>query len=326
MDRAAIERMSAAADAFARTLAGEDHRRYMQLFLAAVNLADTMERDDGNDGGAEMARVVAGQRGGVLLEGGLRTGGGPDAHRSGLHDNPSWIANSLLIIADDTRIIGGAPTLDFPDCIAIGSEDRWCCTGTLVAPNVIVTAGHCVARGCSTRVFVGPDVNKTMEGEVIAVTSASVHPGYQPPQVNTNDVAVLILAKDVTGVPPRSIAPPGVVEVATSVVVVGYGHTDIAGSTGYGIRRRVDVPLVSNSELVGQDPTIEFVAGRPFLERDSCSGDSGGPVYIDLNGSWFLVGVTSRGVPGRRTCGDGGIYSTVAEFEDWIRAVPGGRW
>jgi secreted trypsin-like serine protease len=326
MDTVTIHRLTAAADGFARALCGEDDGRYMDLFLAAVNIAATIENDEADDRGAELLRLVGAGTGRDPIAGGLRTGFVTDANLGRIHDNPSWIENAKLLIADQTRIIGGVPAPDFPDCVAIGSGDRWCCTGTLVAPNVVVTAAHCVVGGCASRVFVGPDVASPTDGEIIEVASTAVHQGYDPPLSRAHDVAVLILANEVTGVSPRSMAPRGALAGATSVLVVGYGTTDTDGSSGYGNRKKVDVPLVSGEVPVGQDLVVEFVAGRPLLERDSCRGDSGGPAYVDLNGSWFLSGVTSRAVPGRRTCGDGGIYSSVAEFEPWIKSVPGGHW
>lgn len=308
MDEATVQSMTAAADAFAAAVAHGDDRRYMDVFVGALNLADGYEGGDGS------------------LGGGLRTTAWVDDDLDSINEDPVWIENCKALIASDIRVIGGVPTSDFPDCIAIGSPDGWCCTGTLVAPNVIVTASHCLPRGCFSRVFVGPDVSDLDRGEIIAVATAMSHPEYQPANSPTHDIAVLILDADVTGVAPRAIAPAGAVAASSSVEIVGYGNTDIAGTTGYGLRRRVDVPLVSNDLALGQDPAIEFAAGRPFLDRDSCNGDSGGPAYIDVGGAWYLAGVTSRAIPGRRNCGDGGIYSSAAAFADWIMSIPGGRW
>jgi secreted trypsin-like serine protease len=110
---------------------------------------------------------------------------------------------------------------------------------------------------------------------------------------------------------------------------------------GYGEKRAVDVPIASIdstgagvADRYGSDPGLELVAGSPFLDRDTCKGDSGGPVYIDIDGQWFLAGATSRGVsptPGavsdpQRLCGDGGIYVRIDKYLDWVKSVPGGHW
>jgi secreted trypsin-like serine protease len=116
-------------------------------------------------------------------------------------------------------------------------------------------------------------------------------------------------------------------EGAGTVRLAGYGNTDVFSSGGYGIRRMVDVPLASDDPKYGADVTTEFVAGAPFLDRDSCNGDSGGPAYVHAQGGWYLVGATSRATASTvRPCGDGGIYTRVRAFDDWIRSIPGAKW
>jgi len=236
-----------------------------------------------------------------------------------------YIENAKQLIPNRKRIIGGIPTADFPDCVAVGSDTAWCCSGTLVAPNVVVTAGHCVAGGCASRVFVGQDVTEPNAGEVIPVRSAVAHPEYRPPGP-THDLSVLILSEDSTS-PPRAIADADMLRAASTVRLAGFGNTDVFSSGGYGLRRMVDVPLASSDPRFGSDPATEFVAGAPFLDRDSCNGDSGGPAYLETNRTWYLAGATSRATASTfRPCGDGGIYTMVGAYRDWLRSVPGGHW
>ena len=119
---------------------------------------------------------------------------------------------------------------------------------------------------------------------------------------------MLILAEEAS-VEPRPLAEDGMLDGAHSVRLAGFGNTDVFSTGGYGIRRMVDVPLASNDPQFGADAATEFVAGAPFLDRDSCNGDSGGPAYVQADGEWFLVGATSRATASTvRPCGDGGIY------------------
>jgi secreted trypsin-like serine protease len=114
---------------------------------------------------------------------------------------------------------------------------------------------------------------------------------------------------------------------AFTVRLAGFGNTDVFSGGGYGRRRMVDVPLASSDPVFGADLETEFVAGAPFLDRDSCNGDSGGPAYLESDGVWYLAGATSRATASAiRPCGDGGIYTRVGVFEDWVRSVPGGHW
>ncbi len=88
------------------------------------------------------------------------------------------------------------------ECVAVGSASGFCCTGTVIGPNVVLTAGHCHAGRCAARVFVGNDSNVPSSGKVVAVKTTVRHPGYNPATL-ADDLTVLILAErlDVTPAP-----------------------------------------------------------------------------------------------------------------------------
>jgi len=231
-----------------------------------------------------------------------------------------------------TRIVGGQPVTgtEFLDCVAVGSDAQWGCTGTLIARNVVVTAGHCA--DFATRVCFGNDV--TQPTRVVAVKKRVRHPKYH--MGRQNDLLVLVLAENVDNVPPRGLAAKSLIDKASDGRAVGFGATDPTGFFGYGIKRQVDVPIASpdcrgkakghdDHSAYGCDVGVEFVAGRPLLERDSCKGDSGGPFYVqDAKKKWFLAGATSRATTSAmNTCGDGGIYVRVDKYRSWIASIPG---
>jgi hypothetical protein len=230
------------------------------------------------------------------------------------------------------RVIGGVPVpaREFLDCVGVGGDTHWGCTGTLIAPNVVVTAGHCAS--VATRVFFGSDVSKT--GKIVNVKERHRHPEYRQ-NGKQNDLMILILHDAVTNIAPRPIAAKTTIDTATDGRVVGFGNTDPFGSMGYGIKRMVDVPVASpacqgtfdgeaDNMAYGCDAGLEFVAGKPLLAKDSCTGDSGGPFYIEQSDGWVLAGATSRATNSApNDCGDGGIYVRVDRYLDWIRGIPG---
>jgi hypothetical protein len=304
------------AERLAGLIAGDDAQRSVLVFGALMNVVD----------GEAVRRVPT-----VPVR-----GAGPPRTRSWRPDAPSapaddsvygdpvFLANARRLMGARTRIVGGIPTRDYPDCVAVGGVSGWCCSGTLVASNVVVTAGHCVQGGCCSRVLVGEDVDDTSTARVIRVRQAISHPDYRAPSP-TPDLAVLILDED-AGAAPRELAHEAMLASATSVRLAGYGTTDLEGTTGYGRRRVVDVPLASNDPKYGADLESEFVAGAPFLDRDACTGDSGGPAYVQANDGWYLAGATSRATRSTfRRCGDGGIYTWVRAYARWIHDVSGGH-
>lgn len=230
-------------------------------------------------------------------------------------------ANFEAVVSDPSRVLGGTETSEHPECVAVGGPAGWCCTGTLVAPDRVVTAGHCFEK-CATRVFIGQSI--TQPGEIIPVREAVQHPGYK--SQGHNDLTVLHLERAATDVAPARLATPEAIAGARFVRVVGYGTTNAYGTVGYGIRRMVDVPIATTDcrpEDVGKkfgcDAGLEFVAGAPFLDRDSCSGDSGGPAYVQVGSRWLLAGATSRATRNSlRPCGDGGVYVRLSEYSDWL--------
>lgn len=231
------------------------------------------------------------------------------------------VIEGKIMFAHDFEIVGGVATSKFPDCCAIGNEAGYYCTGTLIAPSLVITAKHC--RRIS-RVFFGIDVSRPSDGETIDVIKDIPHPS---PDV---DIRVLVL-RQAARAAPRHVAQGAEVGSPRSAIVAGFGTTDSAGSVGFGIKRYARVPIMSldsssppDRQRYGSHAGFELVAGHLGLNRDSCKGDSGGPLYIsspDGDGD-FLLGVTSRGTLNtQHLCGDGGIYVRADQVLDWVRSA-----
>lgn len=263
-----------------------------------------------------------------------RPGRAPDSFE--LASDVRYLANARELARRGfvgTRIVGGQAvrSQEYPDCVAVGCDNAWRCTGTLISPRAVVTAGHCAE--CATRVFFGADVSR--RGTVVRVAERVRHPRYH--QGRHNDLMVLVLQKE-AAVPPRRLASARQVESTRDARVVGFGNTNQAGTLGYGRKRLVDVPIASpacRGRIRGRDDAVsygcdrgyELVAGKPLLERDTCSGDSGGPLYVAAKkGEWLLGGVTSRATDSAlHECGDGGIYARIDRYRRWLEGIPSVR-
>lgn len=219
-------------------------------------------------------------------------------------------------------VVGGGmvPPGKWPDAVAVlGATGS--CTGTLIAPDVVLTAGHC-ANINPDEVVVDTTNYNGSGGKRIAVESITAYPDYR----KTFDVAVIVLKLPVEGVAPRKVGRnctfTGFTE-DTMVRLVGFGLTQQDGSGANTSLREAMAPVLDadcsggNGCRAGASPAGEFVAGGGGA--DSCFGDSGGPVYLDTERGPVLIGSVSRGLDDSPTpCGGGGIYVRTDRLVRWI--------
>jgi MYXO-CTERM domain-containing protein len=224
-------------------------------------------------------------------------------------------------------VVGGrqAPDGKWNDAAgAMASQGYALCTGTLIAPNLVITAGHCIGEGI-TSVKLGVNDYEAAGGEEIAVTREVEYPNSQ----STYDVGLLFLAES-SSYTPRAIASGCVVERSlhdgAPVHIVGYGAIDEQGNN-YTSELREAESTVTDADCGGGRgcngtvyPGGELAAGGDGV--DACFGDSGGPLYLDDTGGIFLVGVTSRGYYDTDLpCSEGGIWVRPDAVMDWIEST-----
>lgn len=231
---------------------------------------------------------------------------------------------------DPLAIVGGAPAPlgAWPDAAAIYVNASFSCSGVLVAPDVVLTAAHCLGNPYLQKHVVLDTVDHTTGTTPILVEAAY---GHDDP-FNTYDVAAFVLSEPAP-VQPRRILQDCLAEdylrEGAQVSIVGYGATDEWGTEATTQLHEATVTLrdpecsdlaAGCNEMIS--PGGELIAGGDGT--DSCVGDSGGPLYIETPEGTFLAGLTSRAaLPAPSVCGHGGIYVRADAIVEWVEFVTG---
>lgn len=218
----------------------------------------------------------------------------------------------------------------FPDSVVIVGNNQLC-SGTLITSTQVLTAAHCFCRGVTQEVTVGHSlINFRQRAEVdLQKSKTNINCSQLTPEsqlfrnINRGDLALYKLKKPITGIPFRRIATEESLRAARPVTAVGFGRTSQGES---GTKFYVEILVASydcTDQIQGPYNCLahsEMIAAG--LNKDTCEGDSGGPVLAQDGRALDLVGVTSRSLNPDGRCGSGGIYVklTTPEVRNWLMA------
>lgn len=219
-------------------------------------------------------------------------------------------------------VIGGVPTAaqrgNFVVALVDSTEGRRTvaagqfCAATLVRPDALLTAAHCLQDDVGrtvdpgdVRIFVG-HVLPLREGRLTRVRSLATHPDFDDGAGEADaDVGVIRLRAPLKGATPIALAAPGdfaAWQAGSELGLWGWGNR--ATGDGENFPRQLHDGTVQRytdarcDDLYGRyfNPASQLCAGQPDGRVDACQGDSGGPLTAARpDGGLVLVGVVSYG-------------------------------
>ncbi|KRX85185.1 Transmembrane protease serine 2 [Trichinella nativa] len=228
------------------------------------------------------------------------------------------VSEESTIAADSFRIVGGvdAPDGAWPWMVALYYGNHFACGGSLVQPDIVVTAAHCIAnKYMSSAYSVLINSNKLGSGRRIKVKSLHPHPFFNKSIRPAYDIAVLQLLKPAVENSSKSLVclPTSDVAPGQKCIVTGWGRT-VEGGSPSKMLQQIKVPILTNAECNAPSRYSGFVSPTMFCAgfdeggRDSCQGDSGGPLVCEQDGIWELRGTVSWGIGCARPMRPG-VYS-----------------
>ncbi|XP_068681521.1 MAM and LDL-receptor class A domain-containing protein 2-like isoform X3 [Montipora foliosa] len=235
-----------------------------------------------------------------------------------------------------TLIVGGtvAPSNDWPwQAMLRSTSGRQFCGGSLIRPEWVLTAAHCIERRSPSNIEVTLGAHYISRDTVVGteqyfdVVQIIQHENYSYPSF-PNDVALLRLSK-----PAKLRNGVGLVCLSDDKFQLPFDDEDKkCWITGWGTLyyygpkpkelMQVEIPLVSRENCSYSYPGLVddsmICVGRSQGGIGACHGDSGGPLVCEFNGKWYLEGVTSWGGLPCGTAGKPTVYANVRYLKSWI--------
>ena len=230
---------------------------------------------------------------------------------------------ALGLTGPAAAMVGGAPPSDSGIAASvitiIGSRGTFC-SGALIAPDLVLSAAHCISAGTDYKIVLY-DAQRTPQ--LRDVKRVAVHPQFNAAGISSHrasaDVALLQLAQPLTkpvaalGIPSEPIA------AGQNFVVAGIGVTRRGDGKSGGTVRAASLTSTSQPGRL-QIRLVDPAANNLRDGLGACTGDSGAPVAQAQSGRLLVVGVVSWSTGANSGNGCGGLtgVTPLTLYRDWV--------
>lgn len=200
------------------------------------------------------------------------------------------------------------------------------CGGTLISSTWILTAAHCVEGYSASQMRVRAGINDltTSTGQLRTAAQIVRHPSYNS-STYAYDIALIRVGTAFTlgSTVATAALPNNTTESVLDVngkyaTVSGWGKTETGAYSNRALRE-VTIPITPTGSDCGTRPS-NTICGKYSAGKDSCNGDSGGPLAARYNSKFYVLGIVSYGPA---ECRGYGVYTRVNGYINWINSYTG---
>jgi chymotrypsin len=240
--------------------------------------------------------------------------------------------NNITLATPEDRIVGGEIAKPHSHPYQAGllvtiRSDLYRCGGSIIGSKTILTAAHCLEDSTKIIVILGAhnlqdDLESTQQRQTVDASGYRIHKDYEN-RTLLNDIALLILPKSVTvNKYVAKIDLPWDTKnkfVGSIVIMTGWGKMSDENGLSPALRFTFD-KIVNNPECkkIYKSYTNNMICNSGAGGKNSCGGDSGGPLTTKFHRKKIQIGLVSYG---KKLCGNGisSVNTRITSYLDWIR-------